>query len=125
MPEIPAPVHDDDEVREWFASHVVRDCELWIAEDDGEVAGILVLRDDWVEQLYVEPRMTGRGVGRRLLEVAKRERPGGLRLWTFLSNSRARDFYAREGFVEAGGTAGDNEEGAPDVLLVWPAAASA
>src|SRR3954471_22293206 len=115
---IPAPVHDDDDVRDWFASHVVRVYELWVAEDDsGRLAGILVLDDDWVDQLYVDPERTGRGIGSRLLEIAKRERPRGLRLWTFQSNVGAQRFYERHGFVEVRRTDGhENEEGAPDIL---------
>ena len=27
---IPAGVHDDDDVRGYFASHIVEDCELWV-----------------------------------------------------------------------------------------------
>jgi GNAT superfamily N-acetyltransferase len=117
---IPAPVHDDDEVRGWFTSHIVHDCELWVAEDEsGWPTGILVLEDDWVDQLYVDPDWTGRGIGSRLLELAKRERPGGLWLWTFVSNLGAQRFYERHGFVEARRTDGrDNEEGAPDILYV-------
>jgi GNAT superfamily N-acetyltransferase len=123
---IPAPVHDDEDVRGWFASHVVPDTELWVAEDRaGSLAGILVLDGAWLDQLYVEPALTGRGIGGRLLELAKRERPEGLRLWTFASNTRAQRFYERHGFVEARRTDGrDNEEGAPDILYVWPACAS-
>ena len=118
---IPAPVHDDDDVRAWFASYVVPETELWLAEeDDGTLAGLLVLDGPWVEQLYVEPGMTGRGIGSELLEIAKRERPGGLRLWTFASNHRAQRFYERHGFAEERRTAGDNEERAPDILYVWP-----
>jgi GNAT superfamily N-acetyltransferase len=116
---IPAPVHADEDVRGWFASHVVADCELWLALEDGELVGILVLEDDWVDQLYVDPACTGRGIGARLLDVAKRERPGGLRLWTFASNDGARRFYERHGFVERDRTGGDNEEGAPDILYGW------
>ena len=74
---IPAPVHSDDEVRAWFASHVVGETELWIAEDPGgELAGILVLDGPWVDQLYVDPTMTGRGIGTALLNLAKREPTG-------------------------------------------------
>jgi hypothetical protein len=29
---IPAPVHSDDEVCEWFSRYVVRRCEFWIAQ---------------------------------------------------------------------------------------------
>ena len=68
---IPPPAHDDDDVREYFASRVVPEMELWVAvQDDGDIAGILVLDGRWVQQLYVEPALTGRGIGARLLDVA-------------------------------------------------------
>ena len=41
---IPEPAHDDVEVRAWFASHVVLDIELWVAEDG---AGTLVGIRSW------------------------------------------------------------------------------
>lgn len=118
---IPAPVHSEDEVRAWFASHVVGETELWIAEDaSGGLAGILVLDGPWVDQLYVEPTLTGRGIGTALLNLAKRERRDGLRLWTFASNPGAQRFYERHGFVATRRTDGrDNEERAPDILYVW------
>jgi GNAT superfamily N-acetyltransferase len=116
---IPAGVHDDD-VRGYFASHIVEDCELWIAGDDGALAGILVLDGEFVDQLYVEPDLTGRGIGSALLAVAKRERPQGLRLWAFQTNTGARRFYERHGFVAVRQTDGrDNEERAPDVLYTY------
>jgi GNAT superfamily N-acetyltransferase len=118
---IPEPVHDDDDVRAWFASHVIGQTELWIAEDRaGTLVGILVLDGRWLDQLYVEPTITGRGIGAGLVKVAKRERPEGLQLWTFASNTGAQRFYERHGFVETCRTDGrDNEEGAPDILYVW------
>jgi GNAT superfamily N-acetyltransferase len=118
---IPAPVHDDNDVRAWFGSHVVGDCELWVAErHSGRLVGLLVLEDDWVDQLYIDPQWTGRGIGSRLLAVAKRQRPRGLRLWTFQSNTRAQRFYERHGFVAVDRTDGrDNEEGAPDILYSY------
>ncbi len=117
---MPAGVHDDDDVRGHFASHIVGACELWVAEQGGALAGILVLDGDFVDQLYVEPGLTGRGIGSALLAVAKRERPQGLRLWAFQSNTGARRFYERHGFLEVRRTDGaDNEERAPDVLYAY------
>ena len=81
--------------------------------------GLLVLDNEWIDQLYVEPGHTGRGIGADLVAVAKRERPTVLRLWTFEANVGARRFYERHGFVATGFTAGDNEEGAPDVRYEW------
>ena len=109
-------------MRAWFASNVVADSELWIAVDHtGTAVGILVLEGDWVGQLYVDPSVTGKGIGAQLLSVAKRERPAGLRLWTFTSNVGAQRFYERHGFVESDRTDGrDNEERSPDILYSWP-----
>jgi GNAT superfamily N-acetyltransferase len=108
---IPPGIHDEDDVAGYLAHR-----ELWLAGD----AGLLVLEDDWVEQLYVEPELTGQGIGTALLELAKRERPDGLQLWTFQSNLGAQRFYERHGFVEVRRTDGaGSEEKAPDVLYAW------
>jgi GNAT superfamily N-acetyltransferase len=116
---IPHTVHEDDDVRNWIATLVIPKLETWLAEQEGELAGILVLSDGWIEQLYVEPALTGQGIGSELLDFARQRQPVGLRLWTFQSNLGAQRFYERHGFVEAGRTDGDNEEGAPDILYVW------
>ena len=47
-------------------------------------------RGDWIDQLYVDPDLTGRGIGVGLLDLAKRERPHGLRLWTYVSTDGAQ-----------------------------------
>jgi GNAT superfamily N-acetyltransferase len=121
VPAVPPLVHDNDDVRRWFVEVVVAQRELWLVEDpDAGVVGIMVLDGDWVDQLYVEPGLTGRGVGSALIEVAQRERPTGLQLRTFQSNDGAQRVYRRHGFVEAERTDGrGNEEGAPDVRLAW------
>jgi len=116
---IPPPVHTDDDVRSWFREVVVASREVWIAEDGGGVVGLLVLDGNWIDQLYVVPERTGHGIGAMLLATAKRQRPDGLRLWTFATNVRAQAFYVRHGFVATDATDGDNEEGAPDIRYVW------
>jgi GNAT superfamily N-acetyltransferase len=119
VPAIPAPVHTDDAVRAWFAEVVLPERETWVAEVDGEVMALLVLDGPWVDQLYVDPGMTGQGLGSRLLEQAKAERPDRLDLWTFEANTGARRFYEHHGFTEVARTDGDNEEGAPDIRMAW------
>jgi GNAT superfamily N-acetyltransferase len=120
LPAIPLMVHTDEETRRWIAQRVVPQTELWIDETrDGAAVGMLVLEDDWVDQLYVEPELTGQGIGGELISLAKRERPNGLRLWTFESNLAAQRFYEGHGFDARDRTADDNEERAPDILCVW------
>ena len=120
IPIIPMTAHTDDEVRAWIAELVIPRTEVWVAESEGgDLVGLLVLDDEWVDQLYVEPGLTGRGIGTRLIELAKRRRPDGLRLWTFESNTGAQRFYERHDFRATDRTEDDNEEGVPDVLYVW------
>ena len=121
IPAIPPLVHDDADVRRWFAEHVFPDSELWVAENaDSGIVGVMVLSRGWLEQLYVDPSHTGIGIGSELLSVAKSVRPNGLQLWTFESNVGARRFYELHGFVVAERTDGShNEEQAPDIRYAW------
>jgi GNAT superfamily N-acetyltransferase len=112
-------VHSDDEVGAWFERVVIPEREVWVAEGLDGVIAVLVLENEWIDQLYVEPALTGRGIGAKLIAVAKRRRPTLLKLWTFTSNTRARQFYESHGFVAVGSSSGDNEEGAPDLLYQW------
>ena len=113
-------MHTEAETREWFSTRVLPAGEVWVAETGGRPVGVMVLRDDWVDQLYIHQEWTGRGVGGRLLDLAKKRRPGGLQLWAFQSNVGARRFYERHGFVAVEETDGSgNEERAPDVRYAW------
>ncbi|MFI5896935.1 GNAT family N-acetyltransferase [Actinoplanes sp. NPDC051513] len=120
---VPPAVHSDAEVREWISAVVIPEREVWLMEDaDGRPLAVLVLDDGWVDQLYVDPAVTGRGLGSRLIDLAKSRRPAGLQLWTFASNTGAQRFYLRHGFSVAETTDGSgNEEKAPDIRFVWPA----
>jgi ribosomal protein S18 acetylase RimI-like enzyme len=119
LPTVRRP-HGDDEVRAYFRDVLVPQQEAWVAVDDGEVVGLLALDGDFVSQLYVEPSRRRQGIGTALLAQAKRERPAGLRLWTFQVNTAAQAFYRRHGFVEVERTDGaGNQEREPDIRFEW------
>jgi ribosomal protein S18 acetylase RimI-like enzyme len=118
-PRIPPLSHTDPEVRDWFASIVLVEHEVWVAERGGRIVGVMVMRGDFLDQLYVSPDCQRLGIGAQLLDVAKR-RHGRLRLYTFEANEPARDFYEKHGFTAvAFGDGTANPEGAPDVLYEW------
>jgi GNAT superfamily N-acetyltransferase len=118
---IPRPVHTDAEVREWISSKVLSEHECWLAHSrDGETIAMLVLSQNWIEQLYVLPDFQGSGIGSALVELAKSRSPGSLQLWTFETNVPAQRFYERHGFVCVERTDGaGNEEQAPDLRYVF------
>ncbi len=119
VPAIPPMAHPDDDVRRYWAEELIPGHEVWVAEDADEIIAVMALDEDWLDQLYVAPGRTGQGMGAALLDLAKLERPEGLRLWAFQTNLDALRFYERHGFAEVERTDGDNEERAPDVLYVW------
>ena len=111
--------HTDDEVRGWLAG-IVAGGGTWVAEAGPRVVAMMVLAEGWIEQLYVDPGWLGRGIGSRLMALAKERQPGGLQLYTFQVNDRARRFYERHGFVAAWfGDGSANEERQPDVRYEW------
>lgn len=114
--------HTDQQVLAWFRQVVVPAQESWVAEAGGVPVGLMVLDGAELEQLYLDPLWRGRGIGDRLVTLAKERRPNGLTLWTFQVNAPARRFYERHGFVEAERTDGRrNEEREPDIRYVWHA----
>lgn len=116
---IPAGIHEDEDVRQWFAGTLMTQADVWVATRGKAILGFLAMKPGWIDHLYLAPDATGNGLGSRFVELAKSEQPAGLDLWTFQSNAGARSFYMRHGFIEVARTDGDNEEGEPDVRCAW------
>jgi GNAT superfamily N-acetyltransferase len=119
MPWLP-DLHTDDETRVWMRDVVLAQREVWVAEEAGRAAAFVAIEGDLVGNLYVAPAAQGRGLGSALLDVVKRERPRGFRLWVFQRNARARAFYEARGLVLVETTDGRaNDEREPDALYAW------
>ena len=119
LPYLP-DLHTPEEDRAWVANVVLPQQEVWVAEVGGRVVGVAALDGDMLAQLYILPGEQGQGIGSALLAKAMARRPGGMCLYAFQRNARARGFYERRGFVaiEFGDGSG-NEDGEPDVLYQW------
>lgn len=83
-----------------------RGLEFWVAENAGEVVGLVHWQGDFVHALHVRSSDAGRGVGTRLMERAEAEIATGgyvaARLETDTFNERSRAFYGSRGYREAG-----------------------
>src|SRR5207244_1309411 len=82
----------------YFRDVVAVQCLVWLAEASGRIAGLLALKDDLIDQLFVAIDQQRRGIGTALLATAREHSPGGLRLYTFQKNGAARAFYEKHGF---------------------------
>jgi GNAT superfamily N-acetyltransferase len=125
MPWLPEGLHSREEGLAYFAEHVLIREEVFVAEVNETVVGFIALEGDHVDHLYVAPSYQRLGIGEKLLAMAKELCPGGLTLWTFQRNVRARQFYEARGFLAREFTDGSrNEEREPDVLYAWSPNAS-
>src|SRR5260370_18039498 len=65
---------------------VAAECVVWLAEVEGHLAGLLAIKDDYIDQLFVAVERQRQGVGTALLQKAREHSPRGLRLSTFQKN---------------------------------------
>jgi len=113
-------VHTDDQVRSWIRGVVIERQETWVICVGDEIAGMMALNGDHIDQFYLAPSRRGQGLGDLLIAHAKTLRPEGLSLWTFQVNEAAVRFYARHQFRETARTDGlQNEEQEPDIRMEW------
>lgn len=98
---------------EWWADRIGATVEhprggLWVAEIDGEAAGMLFGRIDselrvlTIGAMWVSPHVRRLGIGDGLLQAAlawaRQEGVGRAELWATEGNAIAQSFYTRAGF---------------------------
>lgn len=88
-----------------------------VSEEEDTVTGFLGMEDGFILGLFVDSVKQGQGIGRKLLQEAKRK-TDVLTLKAFVKNERAVAFYIREGFTAAG-TELDETTGEEEVTFVW------
>ena len=83
-----------------------RVADTTVAEVDGELVGFTMVEGDEVEQVFVDPRSHGTGVAAPLLAAAEQQvaAAGHDVAWlaVVVGNARARAFYEKHGWHDAG-----------------------
>jgi ribosomal protein S18 acetylase RimI-like enzyme len=121
MTYLPHGAYSDGQTAAFFRGLIENPDKLVIkAEvDNGGIAGFGVFGEGHVDHLYVRPAYQRRGIGSQLIRAAQ-ARFRHLEGWAFEKNTDALKLYERHGFKVVERTDGSrNEEGEPDVRIVW------
>jgi ribosomal protein S18 acetylase RimI-like enzyme len=108
---------DDD--RGFFVAHILPQCAIWVAREDGRIVGFVALRGSYVDRLYVHPGAQRRGIGEALLRQAIAQSPTGIELHTHVKNGKARAFYEKNGLRAVKFGISPPPESEPDVEYHW------
>lgn len=87
------------QMRERVGEDVAKWSALSVVEAGGAVIGMLALYPGKLDQVFLDPAYKGTGVGKALFAEAKRLMPDGFTLWANTANTRAREFYERQGMT--------------------------
>lgn len=96
---------------------MLRDAELYVWEDGERIQGFAGLEEDYIAGIFVRDGEQSRGIGRELLDFAKGLQ-SILTLNVYQKNSRAVNFYRREGF-EIRSESVDENTGELEYLMEW------
>ncbi len=71
---------------------------IYLYEENGVIQGFVGLMDNDIAGIFVSQQVQSTGIGKKLLEYVK-DKKSALSLNVYQENSRAVNFYIREGFV--------------------------
>jgi len=93
-------LHSLEEQLLYLEEKVAREnCVLVVLEKmTSAVIGFLASTPESISQLYVHVNHQNKGIGSMLVNIAKHNSTGRLRLFTFDANKNAQRFYERHGF---------------------------
>ena len=111
-------LHNFEDHLHYLSAVLTRANRIYLAMLDKVVVGLMATDGTWINQLYIHIDYQGKGIGSRMVSLAKQLSSGSLSLHTFEVNLKARRFYEKHGFSMVG-RGRDNEENLPDVLLTW------
>ncbi len=106
---------EDD--RAYFSGVILKESQVWIAEERGIILGFMALEADLVDQLFVINDRQRSGVGSALLNKAREINPEGLSVYTFQKNQSARNFFEKQGFLIKKMGISPSPENEPDLLF--------
>lgn len=91
--------------------------EIYIFENGKTVQGFIGLENDYIAGIFVSDEVQSQGIGKLLLDYVK-NRKETLRLNVYQKNTRAIQFYQREGFKILFENL-DKDSGEKEYIMTW------
>lgn len=92
--------HPIEEQLKYFEEQVLPENRILVVLDKNAstIIGFMASTPEKISQLYIHINHQQRGIGSLLVNLAKQNSVGRLRLYTFDANKKAQRFYERHGF---------------------------
>jgi GNAT superfamily N-acetyltransferase len=107
------------EDQDYFCDHILKENEIFVVESAQRPIAFMAMKDEFIDQLYVHPDHQNCGVGRALLDYARKLSSEHLWLFTLQINLNARAFYEKNGFIAEKYGISPPPESEPDVEYHW------
>jgi GNAT superfamily N-acetyltransferase len=107
------------EDQDYFCDHILKENEIFVVESAQRPIAFMAMKDEFIDQLYVHPDHQNCGVGRALLDYARKLSSEHLWLYTLQINLNARAFYEKNGFIAEKYGISPPPESEPDVEYHW------
>jgi ribosomal protein S18 acetylase RimI-like enzyme len=111
--------HTFEEDCDYFRDVILQNNDIWAIEKENRVGGFLAIAGDFVDNLYIHPDFQRFGLGKMLLDHAKRISPEHVWLFTLQINTNGRAFYEKNGFIAMRFGISPAPESEPDVEYHW------
>jgi ribosomal protein S18 acetylase RimI-like enzyme len=107
------------EDQDYFRDHILEESHVFVVENDRRPIAFMAMKGEFVDQLYVHPDCQNQGVGKALLDLARKISPEHVWLYTLQINLNAREFYEKNGFIAEKFGISPPPESEPDVEYHW------
>jgi len=107
------------EDQNYFRDHILKENTVFVVESGQRPVAFMAIKDEFVDQLYVHPDYQNQGIGKALLDYARKRSPEHVWLYTLQINLNARAFYEKNGFIAEKYGMSPPPESEPDVEYHW------
>ena len=100
-----------------YVKEILPNAEIYVYVLKGNIVGFIGINENYIEGIFVEESMRGKGIGTQLLNLAK-QLCSSLTLQVYEKNQSALRFYFKEGF-QIKKKQMDSETGQMDFTMEW------